>query len=129
MTVVKRAPSPDLIDQLLTGYQKPEDLLSEHGLLKQLTKAIVERALQAEMVKHLGHDKHGPVANTAGNARNGSRRKTLKGDFGERPIEIPRDRHSRFEPQLIPKHHTRWAGFNDLATSLLLALWVLLMIW
>lgn len=104
MTVAKSTPSPDLIDQLLSGYQKPEDLLGEHGLLKQLTKAIVERALQVEMAEHLGHEKHGPVANTAGNTRNGSSRKTLKGDFGEMPIEIPRDRHSSFEPQLIPKH-------------------------
>ena len=62
MTVAKKAPSPDLIDQLLAGYQKPEDLIGEHGLLKQLTKAVVERALQAEMAAHLGHDKHEPVA-------------------------------------------------------------------
>jgi putative transposase len=118
MTVAQRTPSPDLIDQLLSGYQKPEDLLGEHGLLKQLTKAIVERALQAEMAEHLGHEKHAPVANSAGNARNGSSRKTLKGDFGEMPIEIPRDRHSSFEPQLIPKHQTRWADFDDKILSL-----------
>ncbi|WP_192839868.1 transposase, partial [Ferrovum sp. JA12] len=103
MTVTKKSPSPDLIDQLLAGYQKPEDILGEHGLLKQLTKAVVERALQAEMAAHLGHDKHEPIANTAGNARNGTSRKTLKGEFGELPIEIPRDRQSSFEPQLIPE--------------------------
>ena len=50
----KKAPSPDLIDQLLADYQKPEDLIGEHGLLKQLTKAVVERALQAEMARTLG---------------------------------------------------------------------------
>ena len=92
MTVAKKAPSPDLIDQLLAGYQKPEDLIGEHGLLKQLTKAVVERALQAEMAAHLGHDKREPVANPAGNTRNGTSRKTLKGEFGELPIDIPRDR-------------------------------------
>ena len=118
MTVAKKAPSPDLIDQLLTGYQKPEDLIGEHGLLKQLTKAVVERALQAEMAAHLGHDKHEPVANAAGNTRNGTSRKTLKGEFGELPIEIPRDRQGSFEPQLIPKHQTRWTGFDDKILSL-----------
>ena len=113
MTVVKKAPSPDLIDQLLADYRKPEDLIGEHGLLKQLTKAVVERALQAEMAAHLGHDKHESVANAAGNTRNGTSRKTLKGEFGELPIEIPRDRQGSFEPQLVPKHQTRWTGFDD----------------
>ena len=118
MTVAKKAPSPDLIDQRLAGYQKPEDLIGEHGLLKQLTKAVVERALQAEMSAHLGHDKHEPVANTAGNTGNGTRNKTLKGEFGELPIEIPRDRQGSFEPQLITKHQTRWTGFDDKILSL-----------
>lgn len=118
MTAAKKAPSPDLIDQLLAGYQKPEDLLGEHGLLKQLTKAVVERALQAEMAAHLGHGKHEPVANPAGNTRNGTSRKTLQGEFGELPIEIPRDRQGNFEPQLIPKHQTRWTGFDDKILSL-----------
>ena len=118
MTVVKKTPSPDLIDQLLADYRKPEDLIGEHGLLKQLTKAVVERALQAEMAAHLGHDKHEPVANAAGNTRNGTSRKTLKGEFGELPIEIPRDRQGSFEPQLVPKHQTRWTGFDDKILSL-----------
>ena len=114
----KKATSPDLIDQLLAGCQTPEDPNGVHGLLKQLTKAVVERALQAEMAAHLGHDKHEPVANTVGNTRNGSSRKTLKGEFGELPIEIPRDRQGSFEPQLIPKHQTRWTGFDDKILSL-----------
>lgn len=118
MTVARKAAMHDLVDQLLADYQKPEDLIGEHGLLKQLTKAIVERALQAEMAVHLGHGKHEPVANTAGNARNGTSRKTLKGEFGELPIEIPRDRQGGFEPQLIPKHQTRWTGFDDKIVSL-----------
>lgn len=118
MTATQRAPSPDLIDQLLAGYQKPEDLIGEHGLLKQLTKAVVERALQAEMEAHLGHTKNGSVTNPAGNTRNGRSSKTLKGEFGELPIEIPRDRHGSFEPQLIPKHQTRWHGFDDKILSL-----------
>lgn len=118
MTAAKKAVSPDLIDQLLAGCQSPEDPNGVHGLLKQLTKAVVERALQAEMSAHLGHDKHEPVANAVGNTRNGSSRKTLKGEFGELPIEIPRDRQGSFEPQLIPKHQTRWTGFDDKILSL-----------
>jgi putative transposase len=70
------------------------------------------------MTEHLGHDKHAPVTNSAGNARNGKSRKTLKGEFGELPIEIPRDREGSFEPQLIPKHQTRWTGFDDKIISL-----------
>ena len=70
------------------------------------------------MTEHLGHGKNEPVANGAGNTRNGKSRKTLKGEFGELPIEVPRDRHGSFEPQLIAKHQTRWAGFDDKILSL-----------
>ena len=83
MTVDKKPLPQDLIDQLLANYKRPEDLIGEDGLLKQLTKALVERALRAEMAVHLGHDKHEPVENAAGNTRNGKCRKTLKGEFGE----------------------------------------------
>jgi putative transposase len=81
--------------------------------LKQLTKALVERALQAELTGHLGHGNNQLVANEAGNTRIGRSEKTLKGDFGELPIEIPRDRADTFEPQLIGKPQTRWSGFDD----------------
>ena len=106
------------IDRLLADYKKPEDLIGENGLLKLLTKKLVERALQAEMADHLGHAKKEAVANPGGNTRNGKSRKTLKGDFGELPIEIPRDRHGSFEPQIVTKHQTRWAGFDDKILSL-----------
>ena len=108
----------ELLSRLLANYKKPEDLIGENGLLKQLTKLLVEKALEAEMTEHLGHDRHAPVANPAGNARNGRSRKTLKGEFGALPIEVPRDRQGSFEPQLIPKHQTRWAGFDDKILSL-----------
>ena len=86
--------------------------------MKQLTKAPVERALQAELTDHLGYDKNQVVANEAGNTRNGHSKKTLKGDFGELPTEIPRDRIGTFEPQLITKYQTRWSGFDDKILSL-----------
>ena len=110
--------SNELIDRLLADYKKPEDLIGENGLLKQLTKRLVERALEAEMAEHLGHGKNEPVANPRGNTRNGKSKKTLKGEFGELPIDIPRDRDGSFEPQIVPKHQTRWTGFDDKILSL-----------
>ncbi|MDR6393762.1 IS256 family transposase [Herbaspirillum seropedicae] len=108
----------ELLAGLLASYKNPEDLIGEEGLLKHLTKLVVERALEAELSEHLGHEKHGSVANESGNTRNGKSRKTLKGEFGELPIEVPRDRHGSFEPKLVTKHQTRWAGFDDKIISL-----------
>ena len=125
MTVVKRKkrakPDPELLklaDSLLANYQKPEDLIGENGLLKQLTKMLVERALETEMTEHLGHDKSGDVTNGTGNTRNGHSSKTLKGDFGALPLDVPRDRQGTFEPQIVVKNQTRWAGFDDKIISL-----------
>ena len=72
----------ELLSSLLATYKKPEDLIVENGLLKQLTKLLVGKARDAEMTEHLGHDRHAPVTNPAGNARNSRNRKTLKGEFG-----------------------------------------------
>lgn len=118
MTARKHEVPDELLSNLLANYKKPEDLIGENGLLKQLTKLLVEKALDAEMTEHLGHDKHEPVANPVGNTRNGRSRKTLKGEFGELPIEVPRDRNGTFEPQLVPKHQTRWNGFDERILSL-----------
>jgi putative transposase len=79
----KKAVPKDLIDSLLADYKKPEDLIGENGLLKQLTKRQVEHALDAEMSEYLGHDKNAPVTNPGGNARNAKSKKTLKGEFGK----------------------------------------------
>ena len=92
-----------LIDKLLADYKKPEDIIGENGLLKQLTKALLERAMQAEMTEHLGYEKHDPAGNNSGNSRNGATTKTLKGDFGEMPLETPRDRNGSYEPKIIGK--------------------------
>ena len=118
MTTKKHEVPEELLAKLLADYKKPEDLIGENGLLKQLTKLLVEKALDAELTEHLGHDRHEPVVNTGGNTRNGKSRKTLKCEFGDLPIEVPRDRKGTFEPQLIPKHQTRWAGFDDKIISL-----------
>lgn len=110
----------ELLDRLLADYNhlKPEELIGENGLLKQLTKGLLERALQAEMTVHLGHEKHGSLANKGGNARNGTSAKTIKGEFGSLPIEVPRDRDSSFSPIIIPKGQTRFCGFDDKIISL-----------
>ena len=108
----------DVIDELLKHYKTPEEILGDNGLLKQLTKAVLQRALQAEMTLHLGHEKHASVSNKGGNARNGSSAKTIKGEFGTMPIEVPRDRDSSFEPVIIPKGQTRFAEFDDKIISL-----------
>ena len=63
-----------LIDKLLLDYKKPEDIIGENGLLKQLTKAVLERAMQVEMTDHLGYEKHDPAGNNSGNSRNGASR-------------------------------------------------------
>ena len=118
MSARKHEVPNELLSGLLAKYQKPEDLIGENGLLKQLTKLLVERALDAEMTEHLGHEKHEAVANATGNTRNGRSRKILKGEFGELPIEIPRDRDGTFEPRLVAKHQTRWSGFDDKIISL-----------
>ena len=107
-----------LIDKLLADYKKPEDIIGENGLLKQLTKALLERAMQAEMTDHLGYEKHDPAGNNSGNSRNGATSKTLKGDFGEMPLETPRDRNGSYEPKIIGKGQTRFTGFDDKILSM-----------
>jgi len=108
----------ELIDELLKDYQKPEDIIGENGLLKRFVKAVLERAMNAELTQHLGYEKHDPAGNNSGNSRNGASSKTVKGDFGELEIEVPRDRISTFEPQILPKHQTRFTGFDDKIVSM-----------
>jgi len=108
----------ELLDELIKDYKKPEDLIVETGLLKQLTKALIERAMSAELTHHLGYEKHDPAGYNSGNSRNGKSPKTLKGEFGEIQLETPRDRNGSFEPQIVPKHQTRFEGFDDKILSL-----------
>jgi putative transposase len=108
----------ELLKELLAEYKKPEDLLGPNGLLKQLTGALVEKALQAEMTEHLGYEKHAPAGRGSGNSRNGASEKTLKTEAGEVAIEVPRDRNATFEPQLVKKHQTHFDGFDDKIISM-----------
>jgi len=100
----------ELIDELLKDYETPQDMLGEGGLLKELTKAVIERCLEAELDTHLGYPKYGRKGNAVGNTRNGHSQKTLKGEQGHVDIEVPRDRQATFEPQLVKKGQTRLEG-------------------
>ena len=107
--------SDELIDKWLAEGRKPEDV---NQLLRQLTKSVLERAMQAEMSEHLGYEKHDPAGHNSGNSRNGVTRKTLQGDFGQVEVETPRDRNGDFAPQILPKRQTRWTGFDDKILSM-----------
>ena len=109
---------PELIDELLKDYKKPEDVIGDDGLLKQLTKAILERALESELTHQLGYEKHSRKENPTGNSRNGKSSKTLKTDHGDMDISVPRDRTSDFEPQIVKKGQRRFTGFDDKILSM-----------
>ena len=110
---------PEILDQLIKGYKNPEDLLGENGLLKPLTKALLERAMSAELTHQLGYHKHDKsTEKTTTNRRNGSSAKSVSSKHGEMEIAVPRDRAGEFEPQIIKKHQRRFDGFDDLILSL-----------
>jgi hypothetical protein len=103
-----------LADQLL-GKAAAEgvELLGPDGLLSQVTKAVLERALAEEMTGHLGYDKHDPAGRGSGNSRNGTTGKTVLTDIGAVDLAVPRDRNASFEPQIVRKGQTRLDGFNE----------------
>ena len=105
----KKAPNriDDLLDELLSECQSPEDILGEAGLMKQIKKRLVERVLAGELNGHLKNEA------TAPNSRNGSSKKTVQSEDGELDLSIPRDRNGSFEPVLVPKHQRRIAGLDD----------------
>ena len=110
--------TPELLDELLKDYKSPEDMFGDDGLLQQLTKAVVERALQGEMTHHLGYEKHSSEGKNTGNSRNGKSSKKIRSKRGQLQIDVPRDRDSSFEPQLIRKGQTRFDGFDDKIISM-----------
>jgi putative transposase len=103
-----------LADQLLGKAQaEGVELLGPDGLLSQVTKAVLERALAEEMTGHLGYEKHDPAGRGSGNSRNGMTSKTLLTDVGAVDLQVPRDRNGSFEPKIVRKGQTRLEGFND----------------
>lgn len=114
LTKEKRKPiRRELLDELLGDYKSPEDLIGEGGLLKELTRALVNRAMHAEMTEHLGYDNGKQPPEGQGNRRNGKRTKSLRSDQGTLEVEVPRDRDGTFEPTLVPKHSREFRGFDD----------------
>ena len=108
----------ELLEQLLEGYEKPEDLLGSEGLLANLQKAVMERALEAELTAHLGYHRHDPAGRGSGNSRNGHGSKTVLTDRNKLELEVPRDRNGSFEPQLVKKRQSRLPGFDEQVIAL-----------
>jgi putative transposase len=105
------------LDELLKGH-RPEDILNEGGLVQDLTKRLVERALDGEMTDHLGYEKHASEGRDGGNSRNGKTRKRIQTGDAEHEIEVPRDRDGSFDPKLVPKGRRRLPGFDDKVIAL-----------
>ena len=93
-------------------------LAGEGGLLQQLTKRLLESALEGELTDHLGYDRHDPAGQNSGNSRNGHRSKTVLTDVGPIEVDVPRDRDSSFEPKIVAKRQRRLAGVDELVISL-----------
>src|SRR3954451_4943164 len=105
--------SDEVIDELLAGALTEEEIVGPGGVLAQLTKRLVERALRAELTEHLGYEPHQEPPGGSGNTRNGSTGKTLATEHGPVEVRTPRDRKGTFEPQIVQKGQRRFEGFDD----------------
>lgn len=107
----------DMLDEVIKQHiaegRDTREFLEPGGLLKEFTKALVERCLEGEMNHHLGYEKEERAGKSKENRRNGKSKKTVLSDQGEITLEIPRDRNGDFEPLMVPKHRSRIAGFDD----------------
>src|SRR3954469_9727007 len=110
---VRERLSDELIDELLAGARTEEEIVGPGGLLADLTRRLVERALSAELTEHLGYESHQEPPGGTDNARNGTTPKTLVTEHGRVPIRAPRDRNGSFEPQIVRKGQRRFEGFDE----------------
>jgi putative transposase len=114
----------DGVDEQLVGQlveqarAKGLQLSGEGGLLQQLTKRVLESAMEGEITDHLGYDKHDRAGRGGGNSRNGTRSKTVLTEVGPVPINVPRDRDGSFEPQPVRERQRRLSGVEDMVLSL-----------
>ena len=108
----------EVLDELLKEYKGPDDFYGAEGIIKQLSKALIERAMQAELTEQIGYEKSEAGEKATGNRRNGKSTKTLRTEQGPMEIKVPRDRDGEFEPQIIPKHQREWRGFDDKILSM-----------
>ena len=122
--VTKRKPEPSAEAAAATelvrmAREKGWSLTGPDGLLKQLTKTVLETALNEEMTEHLGYEKHDPAGRDSGNIRNGTRAKTvLTESSGHVELDVPRDRAGTFEPQIVKKRQRRLTGVDEIVLSL-----------
>ena len=105
--------SDEVIDQLLAGARTEAEIAGSGGLLAQLTKRLVERAMEVELTDHVGYEPHCEPPGGAENTRNGTTPKTLITDQGKVPIDAPRDRNGSFEPKIVRKRQRRFVGFDE----------------
>src|SRR5215469_7366838 len=111
--------SPDTIDALLADAKASGTPIDgAEGLLNQLTKAVLERALAEELTDHLGYEQGDPAGHGSGNSRNGHSEKTVSTTAGPVRIAVPRDRNGSFEPQIVPKRKRRIGQIDDMILSL-----------
>ena len=103
----------EVLDELLKEYKCPDDFYGPEGIIKQLSKALIERAMQTELTEQIGYEKSESGEKPNGNRRNGKSSKTLRTDQGPMEIEVPRDRDGEFEPKIVVKHQREWRGFDD----------------
>ncbi|MDR0265655.1 MAG: IS256 family transposase [Sphingobacterium sp.] len=103
----------EVLDELLKEYKRPDDFYGPDGLIKQLSKALIERAMQAELTEQIGYEKNEVGEKQSGNRRNGKSSKTLRTDQGPMEIAVPRDRDGEYDPQIIAKHQREWRGFDE----------------
>ncbi|WP_309247348.1 IS256 family transposase [Nocardia gamkensis] len=109
----------ELVGQLVAQARSNGlQLTGEGGLLAQLTKMVVESALDGEITDHLGYDHGDPAGRGTGNSRNGTRSKTVVTDVGPVEIDVPRDRDASFEPQIVRKRQRRLNGVENMVLSL-----------
>ncbi len=118
-SVVDAVDQKKLAQQLLAqAKQQGVELLGPGGLLNQLTKNVLETALEAEMTEHVGYEKHDPAGRGTGNSRNGTRSKTVVTEIGPVEIDVPRDTSSSFDPQIVRKRQRRLSGVDEIVLSL-----------
>lgn len=108
----------EVLDELMKEYKGPDDFYGPDGLVKQLSKALIERAMQAELTEQIGYEKNESGEKATENRRNGKSSKTLRTDQGPMEIEIPRDRDGEFEPRIVAKRQREWRGFDDKILSM-----------
>jgi transposase-like protein len=108
----------EVLDGLLKDCDSPDEFFGTDGLVKQLSKALIERMTQAELTEQLGYGKSESGEKQTENRRNGKTKKNLRAYQGPMEIKVPRDRNGDFEPKVIPKHQREWRGFDNKILSM-----------